>query len=142
MSDSMSSDRQRIIPYLYYEDGGGALEFLCKAFGFEELFAVKRADGSLMHGEVGYQSNVVALGTPLDESGSPKQSLRGLLERPSSVMCSVDDIDAHFALARDAGAQIDRALEDQPYGARTYTAVDPEGHVWHFTMPLSDGGAE
>ncbi len=79
MSDSTSSDRQRIIPYLYYEDGGAALEFLCKAFGFEELFAVKRADGSLMHGEVGYQSNVVALGTPLDESGSPKQSLRGLL---------------------------------------------------------------
>ena len=98
MPKSPPDGMAQIIPYLYYEDGGAALEFLCKAFGFEELFAVKRADGSLMHGEVGYQSNVVALGTPLDESGSPKQSLRGLLDRPSSVMCTVDDIDAHHAL--------------------------------------------
>lgn len=138
MSDSTNPERQRIVPYLYYADGAAALEFLCRAFGFKEVFAVKRLDGTLMHAEVGYQSNVVALGTPVDESGSPKKSLRGLPDRPSSVMCSIDDIDAHFARARDAGAQIEQALEDQPYGARTYTAVDPEGHVWHFTMPLDD----
>ena len=141
MSDPEISDRQRIVPYLYYEDGPAALEFLCKAFGFEERLAVKRGDGSLMHGEVGYQGNVVALGTPLDESGKPKKSLRGLADRPSSVMCTVDDIDAHFARAREAGAAIERPLEDQSYGARTYTAVDPEGHVWHFTMPNPEEGS-
>ena len=137
MSDSASPDRQRIIPYLYYEDGGRALEFLCKAFGFEELFAVKRADGSLMHGEVGYKGNAVQLGTPLGEDGKPK-SLRKHPVRHSSVTCYVDDVDAHYAKARAAGAEIVLELADQPYGARTYTAADPEGHHWHFMTPTGD----
>ena len=138
MSAASPAQDPPVVAYLCYEDAPAAIEFLCRALGLKEVFAVKRPDGTLMHAEVGYQSNVVALGTPVDASGSPKKSLRGLPDRPSSVMCSIDDIDAHFARARDAGAQIEQALEDQPYGARTYTAVDPEGHVWHFTMPLDD----
>jgi uncharacterized glyoxalase superfamily protein PhnB len=39
----------------------------------------------------------------------------------------VDDIDAHFARARGAGAVIDREAEDQPYGQREYGARDLEG---------------
>jgi len=39
------------------------------------------------------------------------------------------DIDAHCARARTAGAIIAKEPEDQFYGARTYRAMDPEGHV-------------
>ena len=42
------------------------------------------------------------------------------------------DPDAHHERAVAAGAQIVRELTDQPYGAREYTARDPEGHVWSF----------
>ena len=133
---AQSSSDQRIVPYLYYEDGPAALEFLCKAFGFEERLRVARGDGTLMHGEVGYQANRVMLGTPLDDSGNPKR-LRHLV-RHSSVMCYVDDVDAHYARAKAAGATIHTPLADQDYGARTYTAVDPEGHHWHFATPLED----
>ena len=131
MAEKQSQTDQRIVPYLYYEDGAAALDFLRKAFGFQERMAVKRGDGSLMHGEAGYQGNVVMLGTPVDEEGNPK-SLRNLPVRHSSVMCYVDDVDAHYARARSSGATIQSELADQSYGARTYTAVDPEGHVWHF----------
>ena len=127
---------QRIVPYLYYEDGAGALECLCKTFGFAERVAFKRGDGSLMHAEVGYQENVVMLGTPLDEEGRPRP-VRDVPLRHSSVMCYVDDVDAHHARAREAGATISSELSDQSYGARTYSATDPEGHVWHFATEKS-----
>jgi uncharacterized glyoxalase superfamily protein PhnB len=43
-----------------------------------------------------------------------------------------DDIDGHCERARAAGAVILQEPTDQFYGARTYRARDPEGHVWTF----------
>ena len=126
---------QQIIPYLYYADGAAALDFLRKAFGFEERMRMARADGSIMHAEAGYGGSVIMLGTPVDEPG---QVGRKDLPRHSSVMCKVDDVDAHYARAKDAGAEIKTPLQDQSYGERSYTAVDLEGHVWHFSSPLGD----
>ena len=50
----------------------------------------------------------------------------------------VDDVDAHFAQAREAGATIATEPEDQPHGARTYRATDPEGHRWIFSQQVRD----
>ncbi len=137
MAQNPPAGNQRIIPYLYYEDGSAALEFLCKAFSFEERMAMKRGDGTVMHAEVGFDDNLVMLGTPLDESRNPKR-LRDLRDRHSSVMCYVDDVDAHYAKARAAGATVHAELEDKPYGDRMYTAVDLEGHHWHFSTHVRD----
>ena len=52
----------------------------------------------------------------------------------------VDDVDAHFKRALAAGATVIGQPSDQPYGLRTYRALDPEGHRWIFASPLC--GAE
>jgi uncharacterized glyoxalase superfamily protein PhnB len=44
----------------------------------------------------------------------------------------VDDDDAHYARAKDAGAEIVIDIKTQDYGGRDYTARDLEGHVWTF----------
>lgn len=44
----------------------------------------------------------------------------------------VSEIDAHYARARAAGAEIIRELQDTQYGSREYTARDPEGNLWSF----------
>jgi uncharacterized glyoxalase superfamily protein PhnB len=44
----------------------------------------------------------------------------------------VDDVDAHYARAKAAGAEIVIDIKTQDYGGRDYTARDPEGHVWTF----------
>ena len=44
----------------------------------------------------------------------------------------VEDVDAHYARARAAGARIFLDIEDKDYGGRGYTCLDPEGHVWSF----------
>jgi len=50
------------------------------------------------------------------------------------ALVHVEDLDAHLAQARAAGAEILRGPDDQPFG-RLYTAADPEGHRWMFVEP-------
>lgn len=59
-------------------------------------------------------------------------------DEPSSggTVIYVDDVDAHFARSRAAGARIDSQPTDQEYGQREYGARDPEGHRWWFATPL------
>ena len=131
---------QRIVPYLYYEDGGGAVEFLCTAFGFQESLVSRRGDGSLLHAELALGGDVVMLGTPVDDAGRPRsqRELLALGLRHGSVMCYVDDIDRHYERAQARGAEIRSELRRQDYGPRSYTAADPEGHVWHFSSRGSE----
>ena len=54
------------------------------------------------------------------------------------VYVVVEDLEAHFARAREAGATILSAVEDNPHvGQRQYRAADPEGHRWFFAEPYS-----
>ena len=52
-----------------------------------------------------------------------------------------EDIDAHCARARAAGAEIIMEPADQFYGHRTYRARDPGGHVWTFSQVVRDVSA-
>ena len=48
------------------------------------------------------------------------------------VLLQVDDLDAHYQQAIDAGAEIIRSLDDSGLGFRLYSAEDLEGHRWMF----------
>jgi len=52
------------------------------------------------------------------------------------------DVDAHYERARHAGAVIEMEPADQFYGARTYRAKDPEGHVWTFGQTIREVSRE
>ena len=45
----------------------------------------------------------------------------------------VDDVDAHFEHASEAGATLLSEIEDGPDG-RLYRVEDPEGHRWMFAQ--------
>ena len=123
----------RICPYLYYEDAARALDWLTRAFGFRERMRVPGEDGRIMHAEIERDGGIVMLGTPPDVQ-SPKR----VGATTHSVHVYVDDVDEHFAGAKDAGAVIVREPEDQPYGDRIYGAEDPEGHHWYFSQHVRD----
>jgi uncharacterized glyoxalase superfamily protein PhnB len=121
-----------VIPALQYKDAKAAIEFLCKAFGFEKKTVYK--DGGLVaHAELTFGTGMVMLGSVKDtEYGK-------LLVRPAdaggvtmSTYVIVDDVDAHFVRSKAAGAQIVREPATQDYGGRDYTCKDLEGHVWSF----------
>ena len=122
-----------VIPALQYQDAPAAIDFLCKAFGFEKKAVYEGEGGSIAHAELTLGNGMVML-------GSAKETDYGkLLVRPRQVggvtmstYCIVADPDAHFARAKAAGAEITREPVTQDYGGRDYTCKDPEGNVWTF----------
>ena len=140
MSDAPRLRHQRIIPYLAYADAPAAIEFLCKAFGFEERVRVPMEDGRLGHAELALEGDIVMLASVYPEMGFA--SPRDLPALNAQIACYVDDVDAHHARARRAGATIAAEPEDQFYGDRVYRAVDCEGHRWTFHTRLREGAPE
>ena len=122
---------QTITPYLLYEDVAGALDFLGRAFGFEEQLRFTSEAGYVNHAEMRLGDAAVYLGDPGDDYRNPKR----LGQETVGIYVLVDDVDGHFERAKSAGAEIREEPADQEYGDRRYTAKDPEGHVWFFAQP-------
>jgi uncharacterized glyoxalase superfamily protein PhnB len=122
---------QQVLPYLLYADLEHALAWLTEAFGGHEVDRLER-DGRLAHGEIEIDGAHVLVGSP--ESGyEPPRARAG----PTAfVYLFLEDVDAHYARAVAAGAEIMEEPNDQEYGDRRYGAVDPEGHWWFFAQRL------
>ena len=129
-----------VIPYLSYEDGIAALEWLADAFGFEETDRMMAPDGQLAHGEMSVGDSLIMLASPTPAYEGPKRH-RGHCaiaaawsDKPwiiDGVLVYVQDVDEHFARAKASGAAILSEPEDGP-PARRYRVEDLEGHRWMF----------
>lgn len=123
---------QTITPYLLYEDAARALDFLSRAFGFEETMRITTPDGRVQHAEMRFGWGEIHLGPP----GRPS-SPRTYGGTTVLLYVHVDDVDAHRARSRAAGVQISDEPQDQEYGERRYQCRDPEGHTWYFAKALN-----
>ncbi len=124
---------ERVIPLLVYRDIQAAHDFLVQAFGFESGGVVLGLDQQPVHGEVRFGGTDIWLHRVTAEH---KMASAEMLDMAGSgIVVQVPDVDAHFAHARDAGAQISCEPTDQAYGQREYEALDPEGHRWWFATP-------
>jgi PhnB protein len=130
-----------VVPMLAYEDGSAAMNWLAKAFGFDEVVRMLGPDGRLSHGEMMTgEEGMIMLATPSPHYQSPRHHRESCeaAARWSEVPYVVDgvlvyvwDVDAHFERARAAGATILSPVESGGPGKR-YRAEDLEGHRWMF----------
>ena len=67
------------------------------------------------------------------------QSLHGT---PVSIVLYVDDVDATFTKAVDAGAKVQRPVTNQFYGDRMGGIEDPFGHLWYISTHTEDVSPE
>jgi uncharacterized glyoxalase superfamily protein PhnB len=114
----MADQAPNMFPFMRFRDADAALDWLSRAFGFEEHALYRGDDGTIQHAEMALGPGIIMFGP-----GDPASQ---------GVYVAVDDADAHYERAKAAGAEITRELEDTDYGSREYTARDPEGHVWSF----------
>jgi len=122
---------------VFYQDSKAAFRWLETAFGFEPLFVILDADGNLAHSEMTYGDSVVMVGNEWSEDHKSPKSVGGKNTQTVHVQLAPgDDLDAHFARARGAGADILQEPQTQFYGDRTYRAKDPEGHIWTFGVTV------
>jgi len=136
----------RIASAVYYDDAPAAIDWLCRAFGFEVRVKIEGEGGSIEHSELTYGEGLVMVG----QAGVPhKPSFR---KSPHStggantqnMMVFVDDADAHCEHARANGAKIVSEPKTTDYGEewwtdRGYECEDLEGHHWWFYQRLRDG---
>jgi uncharacterized glyoxalase superfamily protein PhnB len=140
----------RISPSVYYDDPKAAIDWLCKAFGFEVRLLVEGEGGRVEHSELQFADGLVMVGTA--STGNPeKEAWQKLYASPKShggkntqgLAIFVDDVDAHCDRARAAGAEIIREPVTNDYGDdywtdRSYGALDPEGHLWWFMQRIRE----
>ena len=94
----------RIYPAFRYLDAGGAIEFLCRAFGFSIRAKYMKRD-KVAHAELAFGSSMIMLGSVDDArpgfAGLPTGDFAG-----KSTYIAVDNVDEFFARAKAAGAKI------------------------------------
>lgn len=133
-------DWPRISSSLFYEDAPAAIDWLCKAFDFKVRLRVDGEDGSIVHSELDYGEGLIMVSSvkPGRNSAAPSQ-VKGL--NTQSLCVQVENVEAHLAQARAAGAVITDELAVHDYGEeywadRAYGATDPGGHRWWFSQRI------
>jgi uncharacterized glyoxalase superfamily protein PhnB len=137
MNRKPTAASQTIFPGMRYVDAASAIDWLEKAFGLKRQAVYAAADGTIAHAQLIFNGGMIMLGSYRDDEFRYKhpREVGGVTQAPYSY---VADIDAHFARAKAAGAEIVLGLKDTDYGSREYSARDPEGHLWHFGTYLPD----
>lgn len=132
----------RISSSVVYDDARAAIQWLCKAFGFEVRVIVESSDGKLMHSELVFGDGdsvvMVAQAGNRPHYTSPREAGGNT----QSLMVFVDDVESHAANAVKHGARVFEEMRVSDYGKeywsdRSYGAVDLEGHHWWFTQRLA-----
>lgn len=126
-----------VTPYLMIKGAAEAIEFYKRAFGAAELFKMITPGDRIGHAEIKIGDSRLMLA---DDFGT-----EGAFRNPQSSGYSsiglhvyVEDVDALFAQAINAGAKAVRPVQDQFYGDRTGTLEDPFGHIWFLATHKED----
>jgi len=133
---------------VFYDDASKAIDWLCRAFGFEVQLKIEGEGGRIEHSELRFGEGLVMVSSA---GGASERKVRLPGKSPRSVggantqmlAIFVDDADAHCARARGAGATIVDLPTTNDYGDdywsdRTYRAEDLEGHHWWFMQRVRD----
>jgi len=129
-----------VTPTLIIKGAAAAIEFYKTAFGATELFRMMQPDGRVGHAEIKIGDSPIMLADEFPELNyvSP-QTLGG---SAVALMIYVEDVDTVFKRAIDHGASERRAVEDQFYGDRSGSLIDPFGHSWNIATHMEDVSPE
>ena len=129
---NQSAPAASVVPILIYADVARAIDWLSAAFGFKERLRAER-QGIVGHAQLVVADGAIMLGRQGAEYHPPRPG-----EVQQYVHVTVENADAHFERAKNAGARIVQPPHDMPFGERQYTAEDPEGHRWTFSQHIAD----
>jgi PhnB protein len=123
-------------PYLVIKGAGAAIDFYKKVFGATEVMRMPGPGGMVMHAEIKIGDSMIMLADEFPDMGH-----RGPLSiggSPVGICLYFPDVDARFAAALKNGATEKRPVQNQFYGDRSGTIVDPFGHIWTISTHVED----
>jgi PhnB protein len=128
-----------VTPQLTFDDATAAIAWYKKALGAEEVMPPALGpDGKVMHAELRIGDSIIMLNDALMGTQGPK-AFGG---SPAALWVYVEDADALFTRAINAGAQVYGgamgAMADQFWGDRSGTLTDPHGYKWTIATHKED----
>ena len=110
-----------VIPYLMVPDAARFIEFLSTVFGARVTEQLMRPDGKIGHTEVRLRDSMIMLSEASD----------GYPATPVMLHFYVEDVDATFKRAVQAGGTVVAEPSNQFYGDRSGGVKEPSGNtIW------------
>jgi PhnB protein len=128
-----------VTPYITVDDGNAAIDFYKRAFGAIEVLRLPMGD-KVAHAEIRIGDSHVMLSDEFPEMDKLSPKSRG--GATAGLMVYLPDVDTAFDRAISAGATQERPVENQFYGDRSGTVVDPFGHCWTLSTHVEDVSEE
>lgn len=136
MADAGRRSAGVVIPAMRYRDAPAAVEWLCRAFGFERHLVVPDDQGGIAHAQLVFGNGMIMLGSMRDDAFGAlvthPDATGGRETQSPYIIVPASEIDAHYARARAEGAAMVMDIRDEDYGGRGYSCRDPEGRLWNF----------
>jgi PhnB protein len=119
---------------LTLDNAAQTIEWYKKALGAEEVSRSVGPDGKIMHAELRIGDSRFMMNDVMMGGKGPRQYGGS----PASLWLYVEDCDARFNRAVDAGATVQMPLADQFWGDRGGAIADPEGYTWWIATRTED----
>ena len=120
-----------VTPYLVVDDAEKVIEFVKAAFGAQEMFRMDGPDGKIAHAEVTIGDSIVMIGNAGESEAMP-----------TTLYLYVEDTDAAYRQAVQAGGTSFEEPADQFYGDRRAAVTDVAGNKWFISTNIEDVSPE
>ena len=120
-----------VTPYIVVSNVASVIDFAKATFGAVEKERFARPDGTVMHAEIQVGDSIIMLGA----SNTPKQM-------PATLYVYLENVDAAYRRALDAGGKSLREPSDQFYGDRMAGVEDTAGNQWWMATHIEDVSPE
>ena len=121
-----------VTPYLAVPDAQNLIDFMVKVFDAKEREIIRKPDGQISHAEFQIGDSIIMLGTTSSTYGNATATLYGY----------VDDADARYQKALQAGAASLSEPVNQFYGDRHAGVKDTNGISWWIATHIEDVAPE
>ncbi len=116
-----------VTPYVIVQSAARLIDFVKQAFGAEEILRMPGPGGAIMHAEVRIGDSIVMMSDAMHEAPTP-----------SSIFLYVNDADATYKRALQAGAASLMEPGDMFWGDRFARVKDPFGNIWGMATHKED----
>jgi PhnB protein len=129
-----------VTPYLYVKGAAGTIDYYKDVFDATEVMRIPGTDGRIGHAELKIGDSIVMLADEHPEMGVLGPRTIGGVS--SSFLVYIENVDAVVEKAVASGAKLLRPVQNQFYGDRSGTLLDPFGHKWTVSTHVEDVSPE
>jgi uncharacterized glyoxalase superfamily protein PhnB len=120
------TETSTVIPGMRYRGALKMIDWLQRASGFEKQAVCMASETIVAHAQLTFGNGMIMLGS-VDNTSTVSQRMVRETKNTNLIVSACAPI---YATAKAAGAEMVSELAEMPYGGKSFTGRDPEGHLW------------